>query len=61
MSISSSVHKPKGAATTGAGEGAVAPPITLSERSGIGLSLLRFFVGYLWFQQLFRRLALTGT
>jgi len=39
----------------------MAPPITLSERSGIGLSLLRFFVGYLWFQQLFRRLALTGT
>jgi len=56
MSISSSAHKPKGAAATTAGEGAVAPPITLSERSSTGLALLRILVGYLWFQQLFWKL-----
>src|SRR5260221_7497556 len=56
MSISSSARKPKGAAATGAGEGAVAPPITLSERSSTGLALLRILVGYLWFQQLFWKL-----
>ena len=28
-------------------------PITLSERSMTGLALIRIFVGYLWFQQLF--------
>lgn len=31
-------------------------PITLSERSSIGLALLRIGVGYLWFQQLFWKL-----
>ncbi len=31
-------------------------PITLSERSMIGLALLRVFVGFLWFQQLFWKL-----
>jgi len=56
MSISSSARKPKGAAATGAGEGAVAPAITLSERSSTGLALLRILVGYLWFQQLFWKL-----
>jgi len=56
MSISPSAHKPKGAAATSVGEGAVAPPITLSERSSTGLALLRIFVGYLWFQQLFWKL-----
>jgi uncharacterized membrane protein YphA (DoxX/SURF4 family) len=56
MSIPSSAHKPKGAAATGAGEGDVAPPITLSERSSTGLALLRILVGYLWFQQLFWKL-----
>ena len=61
MSISSSAPKPKRVAATAAGEGAVAPPITLSERSSTALALLRIFVGYLWFQQLFRHLALTGT
>ncbi|HAT46995.1 MAG TPA: hypothetical protein DCS90_17985, partial [Ktedonobacter sp.] len=30
--------------------------IVLSERSIIGLALLRIFVGYLWFQQLFWKL-----
>src|SRR2546428_10917353 len=56
MSISSSAHNPKGAVATGAGEGAVAAPITLSERSSTGLALLRILVGYLWFQQLFWKL-----
>jgi thiosulfate dehydrogenase [quinone] large subunit len=31
-------------------------PITLSERSITGLALIRIFVGYLWFQQLFWKL-----
>jgi hypothetical protein len=56
MSISSSAHKPQGAAATASQEGAVAPPITLSERSSTGLALLRVLVGYLWFQQLFWKL-----
>src|SRR6266567_7001501 len=56
MSISSSAHKPKGAAAPGAEEAAMAPPITLSERSSTGLALLRILVGYLWFQQLFWKL-----
>ncbi len=56
MSISSSASKPKGVAATGMGEGVVAPPITLSERSSTGLALLRILVGYLWFQQLFWKL-----
>ncbi|MFL5591354.1 MAG: hypothetical protein ACJ8DI_27385 [Ktedonobacteraceae bacterium] len=56
MSISSSAPKPKRVAATAAGEGAVAPPITLSERSSTALALLRIFVGYLWFQQLFWKL-----
>src|SRR5260370_19361606 len=56
MRISSSAHKPQPAAATAAGEGALAPPITLSERSSTGLALLRIFVGYLWFQQLFWKL-----
>jgi uncharacterized membrane protein YphA (DoxX/SURF4 family) len=56
MSISSSAREPKRVAATTAGEGAVASPITLSERSSTGLALLRIFVGYLWFQQLFWKL-----
>jgi uncharacterized membrane protein YphA (DoxX/SURF4 family) len=56
MSSSSSAREPKRVAATTAGEGAVAPPITLSERSSTGLALLRIFVGYLWFQQLFWKL-----
>ncbi len=50
MSISSSAPKPQGVATTASEESAVAPPITLSERSSTGLALLRILVGYLWFQ-----------
>ena len=53
MSISSSTHEQKRVATTASEERAVAPPITLSERSSTGLALLRILVGYLWFQQLF--------
>ncbi len=56
MSLSSSAHKLKRLATTASEESAVAPPITLSERSSIGLALLRILVGYLWFQQLFWKL-----
>ncbi len=53
MSISSSARKPKQVGTTAMGEHTAAAPITLSERSSNGLALLRIFVGYLWFQQLF--------
>src|SRR5690242_5850435 len=56
MRISSSARKPKRVAASAAGERAVVPPITLSERSSTGLALLRIFVGYLWFQQLFWKL-----
>jgi len=56
MSISSSAGKPKWEATVASEESAVAPPITLSEHSSTGLALLRMFVGYLWFQQLFWKL-----
>src|SRR5260370_32343880 len=56
MSLSSSAHKLKRLATTASEESAVAPPITLSERSSIGLGLLRILGGYLWFQQLFWKL-----
>ena len=56
MSISSSAQKQKRVATTALEESAVAPPITLSERSSTGLALLRILVGYLWFQQLFWKL-----
>ena len=56
MSISSSAHEPKRVAATTSEEGAIAPPITLSERSSTGLALLRRLVGYLWFQQLFWKL-----
>src|SRR5258708_12562235 len=56
MSISSSARKPKQVGTTAMGEHTAAAPITLSERSSNGLPLLRIFVGYLWFQQLFWKL-----
>jgi hypothetical protein len=57
MSISSSTSDQKRIAATAEQErGATIAPITLSERSSIGLALLRIFVGYLWFQQLFWKL-----
>ncbi len=54
MSISSSAGDRKRIAVTRAKEAsATAIPITLSERSLTGMALIRIFVGYLWFQQLF--------
>src|SRR5438034_8897030 len=54
MSISSSAGDRKRIAVTEAKErSTTTPPITLSERSSTGLALIRIFVGYLWFQQLF--------
>ena len=54
MSISASARDRKRIAVTGAREsGGSTTPITLSERSLTGLALIRMFVGYLWFQQLF--------
>jgi hypothetical protein len=54
MSISSSAGDRKRIAVTEAKErSTTTPPITLSERSMTGLALIRIFVGYLWFQQLF--------
>ena len=54
MNISSSASGHKRAAVTGTKESSnAALPITLSERSITGFALIRIFVGYLWFQQLF--------
>lgn len=53
MSISSSANDRKPVAVTSAKESSSSIPITLSERSITGLALIRIFVGYLWFQQLF--------
>src|SRR3989442_3421430 len=54
MSLSSSASDRKRVAVTGAKErSTTSTPITLSERSMTGLALIRIFVGYLWFQQLF--------
>lgn len=56
MSISSSASGSKRIAATSAKETGVTTPITLSERSITGFALIRVFVGYLWFQQLFWKL-----
>jgi thiosulfate dehydrogenase (quinone) large subunit len=53
MSISSSANDRNSVAVTRAKENSSSIPITLSERSMTGLALIRIFVGYLWFQQLF--------
>src|SRR5207249_879115 len=53
MSISSSANDRKQMAITSAKETDTTTLITLSERSIIGFALIRIFVGYLWFQQLF--------
>jgi hypothetical protein len=53
MSISSSANDRKQVAITNAKETGTTPPIILSERSIFGFALIRIFVGYLWFQQLF--------
>src|SRR3989441_12870118 len=56
MSISSSANDRKRIAVTRAKETGMTTAITLSERSMTGLALIRSFVGYLWFQQLFWKL-----
>ncbi len=54
MSLSSSASGHKRAAVIGAKARSNATlPIALSERSITGFALIRIFVGYLWFQQLF--------
>jgi len=53
MSISSSANDRQRIALTRAKETGMTTAITLSERSITGLALIRIFVGYLWFQQLF--------
>src|SRR6266700_5177114 len=54
MGISSAAGDRKRVAITGArASSATSAPITLSERSITGFALIRMFVGYLWFQQLF--------
>jgi hypothetical protein len=54
MSISSSAgDRERIAVTRGKEASAAAIPVTLSERSMTGMALIRIFVGYLWFQQLF--------
>ena len=53
MSISPSANDRKQMAVTSAKEIGITTPITLSERSITGFALIRIFVGYLWFQQLF--------
>jgi uncharacterized membrane protein YphA (DoxX/SURF4 family) len=56
MRITSSARDQETLAPTGQTGGATVAPITLSERSSIGFAILRLFVGYLWFQQLFWKL-----
>src|SRR2546430_41535 len=56
MSISSSANDRKRIAVARAKETSTTTPITLSERSITGFALIRIFVGYLWFQQLFWKL-----
>jgi uncharacterized membrane protein YphA (DoxX/SURF4 family) len=57
MSISSSASNKKNLAQLANREGAISTtPVTLSERSITGFALIRIFVGYLWFQQLFWKL-----
>ncbi len=54
MRISSSANDRKPVAVTRARESSSSSiPITLSEWSSNGVALIRIFVGYLWFQQLF--------
>ncbi len=55
-SLSSSQDRLKSVSATAQERGATIAPIILSERSAIGFALVRIFVGYLWFQQLFWKL-----
>ncbi len=57
MSISSSASNEKNLAQVANKESAISNTlVTLSERSINGFALIRIFVGYLWFQQLFWKL-----
>ena len=57
MSISSSASNNKRLASAANTARALSTtPVTLSERSINGFALIRIFVGYLWFQQLFWKL-----
>ncbi len=57
MSTMSSARKQETSAATTVEEcGSTTAPITLSERSITVFALVRIFVGYLWFQQLFWKL-----
>src|SRR5437763_16567986 len=62
MSISSSANDRKPVAVTRARESSSSIPITLSEWSSNGVAIIRIFVAYLWFQQLFWKMppAFTG-
>ncbi|HWZ17434.1 MAG TPA: hypothetical protein VNW73_01415 [Ktedonobacteraceae bacterium] len=53
MTILSSANERKEKGITRAKETGTTTSITLSERSITGFALIRIFVGYLWFQQLF--------
>lgn len=57
MSISSSASNEKNPARVANKDSTISnTPVTLSERSITGFALIRIFVGYLWFQQLFWKL-----
>lgn len=56
MSATSSARDREVTTSLAQERGATVAPITLSERSSIGFAILRVFVGYLWFQQLFWKL-----
>ena len=56
MSISSLRNRATSETTVAEERGATVAPITLSERSSAMFSIVRIFVGYLWFQQLFWKL-----
>ena len=56
MSMTSSARNRSVGETPTQERGATIAPIILSERSSIGFAVLRIFVGYLWFQQLFWKL-----
>ncbi len=55
MSAFSSTHKPQRSETAAVMAGETTA-VTLSEKSLVVLALVRIFVGYLWFQQLFWKL-----
>lgn len=56
MDISPATSRQPAVASTTEQRDATTSPVTLSERSIFGVALIRIFVGYLWFQQLFWKL-----